>query len=146
MNTQPDFKELLALLNEHAVEYMIVGGYAVAFHGVPRFTRDIGIFYEATEENIGRLMRALGAFGFEEGDLAADEFRKKGTVLSFGVAPVRVDLLNDIDGITYAEAKPNVVCGTYGGVEANFIGLQDLLRNKRASSRGRDKADIEELT
>ena len=145
MNIQPDFEELLQLLEKHKVEYMIVGGYAVAFHGVPRFTRDIDLFYHATPANIERLRRALMEFGFSEQSLPEDLFKEIGNILVFGVAPVRVDLINDIDGVMFEAAMPNAVRGKYGRAEAMFIGRQDLLRNKRATRRAKDKADVEEL-
>ncbi len=124
---------------------MIVGGYAVAFHGHPRFTKDIDVFFEPSAQNVQRLRNALIAFGFEEQNLPQEAFTAKKNVLSFGTAPTRVDLLNDIDGVQYAEAKKNVVRGTYGNVGVSFIGRDDLLRNKRATSRTQDKADAEEL-
>ncbi|HUW60688.1 MAG TPA: hypothetical protein VMZ06_06745 [Candidatus Bathyarchaeia archaeon] len=145
MNTHPDFEELFRLLEEHRVDYMIVGGYAVAFHGYPRFTKDIDIFFECSQENIARLRSALVAFGFTEEDLPEDAFATKGNVLTFGVAPTRVDLLNDIDGVRYADAKANIVRGAYGGVEVTFIGRDDLIQNKRAAPRSQDKVDAEEL-
>ena len=145
MNIQPDFEELLRLLERHGVDYMIVGGYAVAFHGYPRFTKDIDVFYRNSEENIRRLRAALIEFGFPEKDLPADAFATAGTVLTFGVVPTRVDMINQIDGVRFDEAKPNVVRGTYGGVEVTFIGLDELIRNKRATPRARDKGDVEEL-
>lgn len=146
MNIHPDFEELLRLLEEHGVDYMIVGGYAVAYHGHPRFTKDIDVFFDAANDNVGRLRQALIAFGFPEQDLPPEAFTKKGTILTFGVVPTRVDLINDIDGVTYKAARPNVVRGTYGGVQVTFIGFADLIRNKRATRRTRDKADVEELT
>jgi hypothetical protein len=145
MNIQPDFEELLRLLEEHRVDYMIVGGYAVAFHGHPRFTKDIDIFFDCSPSNIARLRQALVAFGLTESDMPDDLFATKGNVLTFGVVPVRVDLVNDIDGVTFAEAKPNSVRGRYGRVEVTFIGREDLLRNKKATPRIKDKADVEEL-
>jgi predicted nucleotidyltransferase len=146
MNTHPDFEELLRLLEEQGVEYMIVGGYAVAYHGYPRFTKDIDVFFQMTQENAMRLRRALVGFGFREDDLPLDAFTTRGNVLTFGVVPTRVDLLNDIDGVTYEEAARNAVRGTYGAVVVSFIGLDDLLKNKRATPRARDKGDVEELT
>ena len=129
MNIQPDFEELLQSLEKHHVEYMIVGGYAVAFHGAPRFTKDIDIFYNRNPANIERLRRALGEFGFSENSLPVDLFAEKGSVLTFGVPPVRVDLVNDIDGVTFDEARPNVVRGKYGRADAAFIGRQDVVRH-----------------
>lgn len=145
MNTHPDFEELFRLLEEHGVDYMIVGGYAVAFHGYPRFTKDIDIFFDASPENVARLRSVLIAFGFNEEDLPQESFTAADTVLSFGIAPTRVDLLNDIDGMRFADAKSNVVRGTYGAVQVAFIGRDDLIRNKRASAREQDRVDIDQI-
>ena len=145
MHIHPDFEELLQLLEERRVEYMIVGGYAVAFHGYPRFTKDIDIFFESSPENVERLRGVLVSFGFQEENLPAEAFTKPGNVLTFGIIPTCVDLINAIDGITYAKAKANVVRGTYGAVEVSFIGFDDLIRNKRATPRTKDKVDVEEL-
>ena len=146
MNIHPDFEELLRLLEEHGVEYMIVGGYAVAYHGHPRFTKDIDLFFRVTDENAQRLRHALVTFGFPEENLPLEAFTTAGNVLTFGVVPTRVDLINDIDGVTYDEARPDVVRGRYGDVEVNFIGLADLVKNKKATPRAKDKGDVEELT
>lgn len=146
MNTHPHFEELLRLLEANGVEYMIVGGYAVAYHGHPRFTKDIDVFFQMSEDNAGRLRQALIAFGFDEEDLPLEAFMTAGNVLTFGAVPTRVDLINEIDGVTYEEARRNVVRGNYGGVEVTFIGFDDLIRNKKATPRTKDKGDIEELT
>jgi predicted nucleotidyltransferase len=145
MNIHPDFEELLRLLEEHAIEYMIVGGYAVAYHGFPRFTKDIDLFFSLTKENAIRLREALVAFGFREEDLPVEAFTTTGNVLTFGTVPTRVDLMNEIDGVTYDEARPNAVRGKYGNVEVTFIGLADLVKNKKATPRTKDKGDVEEL-
>ena len=145
MNIHPDFEELLRLLEEFGIEYMIVGGYAVAYHGYPRFTKDIDLFFRLTRENALRLRQALMAFGFREEDLPLEAFTTAGNVLTFGIAPTRVDLLNEIDGVTYDEAYPNVVRGKYGDVDVTFIGLADLVKNKKATPRIKDKGDVEEL-
>ena len=146
MNIHPDFEELLRLLEEHGVEYMIVGGYAVAYHGYPRFTKDIDVFFQMSEDNVGRLRQALITFGFREEDLPLEAFLTAGNVLTFGAVPTRVDLINEIDGITFEEARPNVVRGNYGGVKVTFIGFDDLVKNKKATPRTKDKGDVEELT
>jgi hypothetical protein len=124
---------------------MIVGGYAVAYHGHPRFTKDIDLFFRLTEANVLRLRQALVAFGFREEDLPLDAFTTVGNVLTFGTVPTRVDLINQIDGVTYEEACPNVVRGKYGDVDVTFIGLTDLVKNKKATPRAKDKGDVEEL-
>ncbi len=89
MNIQPDFEECLALLEKHNVDYMIVSGYAVAFHGFPRFTKDTDIFFEPTPDNVRRLREVLVEFGSTENDLPQDSFETKGNLLSFGAVPVR---------------------------------------------------------
>ena len=146
MNIHPDFEELLLLLEDHHVEYMIVGGYAVAFHGYPHFTHDIDIFYDSGVENITRIRRALIAFGFNEKEVPEEVFRKKGNILTFGIPPSRVDLINEIDGVTFEDAKPNSIRGNYGKVKVTFIGFCDLIKNKTATARPKDKLDAEELT
>lgn len=145
MNTQPDFEELLRLLEENRVDYMIVGGYAVAFHGYPRFTKDIDIFYDNSPPNLQNLRRALIAFGFGENDVSVESFADKGDIVTFGVVPVRVDLLNDIDGVSFADALTRAVRGTYGRTPVTFISRDDLVRNKLSTARAKDKADVEEL-
>ncbi len=145
MNIHPDFEELLRLIEEHGIEYMIVGGYAVAYHGYPRFTKDIDLFFRMTSENALRLRQALVKFGFNEEDLPLDAFTTAGNVLTFGIAPARVDLLNEIDGVTFDEARPNAVRGRYGNVDVTFIGLADLVKNKNSTQRMKDKGDVEEL-
>ncbi|MCH7921392.1 MAG: nucleotidyltransferase [Planctomycetes bacterium] len=145
MNTHPDFEELLRLLEEHRVEYMVVGGYAVAFHGYPRFTKDIDVFFQSDDENVRLLRQALMAFGFREEDLPREAFTTPGNVLTFGVVPTRIDLINSIDGVTYEEARRNVVRGAYGEVEVTFIGFEDLIKNKKSTPRAKDKGDVEEL-
>jgi len=145
MNIHQDFEELLRLLEENKVEYMIVGGYAVAYHGYPRFTKDIDVFFRVTDENTLRLRQALVSFGFQEADLPLEAFTTVGNVLTFGSVPSRVDLINAIDGITYDEASPNAIRGRYGSIEVSFIGLSDLLKNKNATPRAKDKGDVEEL-
>ena len=126
-------------------QYLIVGGYAVAFHGYPRYTKDIDIFYANDEPNISRLCEALREFAFSESDLAAEQFRTPGTVVTFGVEPVRVDLLNQIDGVTFELARRGQVFGNYGEAKVRFIGKEELILKKTSTKRLRDKADAEEL-
>ena len=146
MNIHADFEELLRFLEKLEVEYMVVGGYAVAFHGYPRFTKDIDVFFRASEENAEQLRQALIQFGFPEEQLTREVFLTEGNILTFGVEPVRIDMMNEIDGVSYDEAAPNVVRGKYGDVEVPFIGLDALVKNKRATRRLKDKVDAEELT
>ena len=145
MNTHPDFEELLQLLEEHHVDYMIVGGYAVAYHGHPRFTKDMDIFYDSSDENIRRLRDVLLAFGFSEEDLLSADFSTKENIITFGMEPTRIDLLNDIDGTSFADAKLKIERGHYGKIEVSFIGFDDLIQNKKATQRAKDKGDVEEI-
>ncbi|CAM2009986.1 nucleotidyltransferase domain-containing protein [Acanthopleuribacter pedis] len=97
MNIQHHFKELLALLEKNQVEYVVVGGYAVAYHGHPRFTKDIDIFYRRDDENLEKLKSSLVVFGFRLEDLDERLF-EFGNIVKIGVEPSRIDLLNEIDG------------------------------------------------
>jgi len=124
---------------------MIIGGYAVAFFGYPRFTKDIDILFEVSKDNICNLMNALTEFGFPKNDLQENVFLSKGNIITFGVAPVRVDLLNEINGIDFSNAKGRRVRGKYGDIEVYFIGKEDLIKNKLSTDRLHDKADAEEL-
>ncbi|MBN2353493.1 MAG: nucleotidyltransferase [Spirochaetales bacterium] len=146
MNIQPDFEELLRLLEENKVEYLIVGGFAVAYHGYPRFTKDIDIFFHATGGNIQKLRRALLEFGFMDSELPQDLFQKEGNIVTFGAEPVRVDMMNVIDGVDFQTAWMNRQRGTYGKTKVNFIGRNELIRNKESTSRAQDKADAEKLS
>ena len=145
MNTHPDFEELLRLFEENSVAYMVVGGYAVAFYGYPRFTKDIDIFFLLESENIQRIKDALIKFGFAPHALPDRLFEEKGNIIKFGIEPVRVDLLNEIDGVEYEAVASRIVRGRYGEVEINFIGKSDLIANKHASARTQDLADLEKL-
>jgi hypothetical protein len=146
MNIQQDFEELLKLLEEHKIEYLIVGGYAVAFHGYPRFTKDIDIYYNVSPTNIKKLQKAFLMFGFTPKDIPPETFTAKGNIITFGVEPVRVDIINDISGVEFNDAWKKKVRGKYGKVEVNFISKIDLIKNKTSTSRLRDKADAEKLS
>ena len=104
MNIQPDFEKLLRLLECHKVKYMIVGGYAVAFHGFPRFTKDIDIYYSDSDEDITNLKKALLDFGFQHHQLPDELFKTKGNIITFGIEPIRIALLNEIDGVKFENA------------------------------------------
>lgn len=145
METQPHFKELLGLLEKNNVDYMIVGGYAVAFHGYPRFTKDIDIFFHKEKKNVERLKKTLVEFGFNENDLDDALFTEPGNIIQFGISPLRVDIINEIDGVRYEEAEAHIVRGKYGDISVNFIGRQELIKNKRAAGRDQDAVDAKKL-
>ena len=124
---------------------MIIGGYAIAFHGYPRFTKDIDLYYYNSAENIALLKVALLEFGFADSDVPEHLFEQKDNIIRFGVPPVQVDVINEIKGVVFEEAERNIIRGRYGQIETNFIGRKDLIRNKRATGRSQDKVDAKML-
>lgn len=145
MEAQPDFKELLALFNNHRVEYLIVGAYALAFHGVPRFTGDMDILVKPCPENAKKIICALDEFGFGSLGLTASDFEKPGCVIQLGVSPVRVDLITSLTGVSWEEAFSGKVPDYYGSVPVCYIGRKQLVVNKRKTKRKKDLADLESL-
>jgi hypothetical protein len=144
MNTTSHFEELLALLVKHKVSYIIIGGHAVAFHGYPRYTKDLEVFYELSKANVRRLRNALVEFAFPEDDLPESLFYEN-SALSFGVEPHRFDLLHTIAGVTFANVYHSSVVGRFGQVPVRFISRSDLLTNKKASGRRSDMVDAEKV-
>ena len=145
MEVQQDFKELLALFNDHRVSYMIVGGYALAFHGAPRFTGDLDIFVKPDRENAQRIVAALDAFGFASLGLTVDDFERPDQVIQLGVAPVRIDLITSITGVSWDDAYTGRVSSNFGGVPVHYIGREQFVSNKHAMGRIKDLADLEAL-
>jgi hypothetical protein len=116
MEVQKDFRELLELFNKHNVEYMIVGGYALAFHGAPRYTGDLDIFIRPDLMNAQHIMRALKDFGFESAGLTEADFERPDNVIQLGVPPVRVDIVTSLTGISWESAFKQRIQGRYGDV------------------------------
>lgn len=139
-----DFKEFAELLNAHGVEYLVVGGYALAAHGHPRYTGDIDFWVRPTAENLERLLNALGAFGFGSLGLEISDFGPD-SVVQLGQPPRRIDLLSAIDGVDFEACFRRREQVELGGVRLNIIGLNDFKTNKRASGRLKDLADLESL-
>ena len=145
MEVQQDFKELLELFNAHNVQYMIVGGYALAFHGVPRYTGDIDIYVKPDLSNAKQIMIALDKFGFGSAGIHEEDLEKPGKVIQLGYPPVRIDILTSISGLSWDEACAGRIKGEYGDVSAYYIGKDQYVLNKRALGRKRDLADLEAL-
>lgn len=145
MKIHPDFKELLELFNAHKVEYLIVGGYALAFHGAPRFTGDIDILVNPNPVNSQKIMAALETFGFGSVGLVEADFQKPDQVIQLGVPPVRIDLMTSISGVKTEEAFAAPEEGTYGDTPVKFISRELFIKNKQASGRKRDLSDLESL-
>jgi len=145
MEVQPDFRELLALLNDHKVEYIIIGAYALAFHGAPRYTGDIDIFVKHTTINAQRIISALDELGFSSVGLKIKDFESPDKVIQLGVPPVRVDIITSITGVSWEEAFSGRAKGKYGDIPVHYIGREQFISNKRALGRKKDLADIEAL-
>lgn len=145
MEIQKDFKELLELFNAHKVEYLIVGGYALAFHGAPRFTGDIDLLVKPDSENAKHILAALAEFGFGSLELSEADFTASQHVVQLGVPPVRIDIMTSITGILWEKATAGKVPGSYGQTSVHFIGKEDLIANKKALGRKKDLADLEAL-
>jgi hypothetical protein len=142
---QSDLREFIALLNSLKVEYLVVGGHAVAFHGHPRFTGDIDFFIRATSENAERVLRALDAFGFGSLGVKAADLTEPGQVIQLGRPPNRIDILTSISGVDFDSAWPSRAPADLDGHAVNFIGMDDLLKNKHAAGRPKDLADAVKL-
>jgi hypothetical protein len=145
MEVQKDFKELLALFNEHKVEYVIVGGYALAFHGAPRYTGDIDILIYPAPANAHRILAALDEFGFGSVGLTDADFHKPENVIQLGVPPVRVDIITSLTGVSWEDVSAGKIQGNYADIPVYYIGREQFISNKRAVGRKKDLADIEAL-
>ncbi len=142
----PDFLDLLRAFSDAEVRFLVVGAYAVGVHGRPRATKDLDVWVEASDENAPRVVRGLIEFGAPLMGLTESDLSKPGLGLQIGVEPGRIDVLTRISGVTFAEAWQGRVQADFGeSVRCNVIGLSDLLRNKRASGRPQDLADVDAL-
>jgi len=145
MELDPDFSEFIASLHAHDARFLIVGGYAVALHGHPRYTADLHVWLLVDEANAGAVLAALDDFGFGEVGLTLEDFTAPDRVVQLGYPPLRIDLLTSIDGVDFEESYARRVEVDLGGVMVPFISLTDLRRNKQASGRAQDLADIAAL-
>lgn len=139
-----DFRDLLCLLNEHRVKYLIVGGWALGVHGYVRATGDMDIWIGQSDENIDQLLRALNAFGVPEG-IDKNFFKENGNAFRMGNPPLRIEIITEASGIDFTASYPNRVLIEADEIRIPFIGYEDLVKNKRASGRLRDLADLEGL-
>jgi hypothetical protein len=145
MSLSKDFKEFIECLNKRGVEYLLVGGHAVAFHGWPRFTKDIDFWIRATPENAGRVLQALSDFGFEQVKLGEEDFTTHGKIIQLGVPPNRIDLVTSIDGVDFDQAWERRVKSEYAGARLLVIHRDDLVTNKKAAGREQDALDLKAL-
>lgn len=140
-----NFKEFIQLLNKNRVKYLIVGGYAVALHGHPRYTKDLDIWIYVSTVNAERLINTLNEFGFTSLDLKSNDFLIYENVVQLGAPPNRIDLLTSVDGVEFDSCYESKFEVEIEGIRINFINLEDLKKNKKASGRHQDLADLENL-
>lgn len=145
MSVSKDFEELFRSLRSRGVRALVVGGYAFAFHAKPRFTKDIDVWIETSEENVERLLGALEDFGFGELGLTAEDFLQPGRFVQLGFPPNRIDLMTSVPGVEFEGAWERRVEDFYGGERVAYLGREDLIRSKRAAGRLQDLADLEVL-
>ncbi len=145
MEVQQDFRDLLALFNAHKVDYTIVGAHALAYHGAPRYTGDIDILVRPDSENAQRILDALCEFGFGSLGLTVGDFVSPDKVVQLGVAPVRVDIVTSVTGVSWDEVAAGREVGTYGDLKVHYIGKKQFILNKRAIGRKKDFADLEAI-
>ncbi|MBI4882857.1 MAG: nucleotidyltransferase [Actinobacteria bacterium] len=145
MRLDQTFKEFIEFLNARDVQYLIVGGYAVGAHGLPRATKDLDVWVLADPVNADHLMRALVDFGFGDVGLDASDFTREGVTVQLGYPPLRIDILTSIDGVSFGDAYPHRADEVVDGIVISFIGRHELIVNKRAAGRSQDIADAARL-
>ena len=146
MELDKDFNEFVELFLEHNVRFLIVGGYALAAHGLPRATGDLDAWVWINPENAQNIMRALNAFGFQNLSLTESDFSKEDSIIQLGYPPFRIDILTSIDGVAFDQAWEKKIVVELNGMNVPFIGREDLITNKKATGRPQDLADVSRLT
>jgi hypothetical protein len=145
MPLSKDLREFVELLNSNEVEYLVVGAFAVAHHGFPRYTADLDLFVRASEENAQRVIMALTQFGFGNIGIQEKDLISSGNVIQLGVKPNRIDILTSISGMSFEEAWQARSQGSLEGIATHFIGRVALIQNKESTGRAKDLGDAEEL-
>ena len=146
MELDKDFNEFVELFLEHNVRFLIVGGYALAAHGLPRATGDLDAWVWVNPENAQNIMRALNAFGFQNLSLTESDFSTEDSIIQLGYPPFRIDILTSIDGVAFDQAWEKKIVVELNGMNVPFIGRDDLITNKKATGRPQDIADVSRLT
>jgi predicted nucleotidyltransferase len=140
-----DFKEFIQSLNDNNVRYLIIGGYAVAFHGYPRYTKDLDVWVWLNKDNAANMVKALDQFGFGSLGLEAKDFLSPDEIIQLGYPPNRIDILTTLPGVDFQSCYDTRVEVTIDEIMVNFINLENLKKNKRATGRLQDLADLENL-
>jgi len=141
-----DFNDLLSLLNDYGAEYLVIGGYAVAAHGYPRFTSDLDIWTNPDVTNADRVCQALLKYGIHPSKLPQNALSKPKTLITFGREPIKIEILTTVNGVEFGKSFKNRLVLDLDGLQVNFIGFNDLLKNKKATGRPEDLADVSRLT
>ncbi len=143
---EPDFKEFIELLQKHKVEFLLVGGFAVALHGYPRYTDDLDVLVKREQENAERLLQAITEFGFGSLGLEAQDFVKEDMIVQLGYPPLRIDIITSISGIDdYKQLFENAISIEAENMQLNIISLDDLIKNKESTNRSIDRTDAQKL-
>jgi hypothetical protein len=145
MRVEKDYRDFLKLLGEKKAKYLIVGGYAYSYHAEPRYTKDIDILVEATEENAAKVVAAIADFWGMKPEVEPADFFRRDMIIQLGLAPVRIDIITSCAGIEFRSAWKNRIKAKYGDIDVFFISLEDLIKNKRAVGRDRDLLDAKYL-
>ena len=145
MELNQDFKEFIELLNVNEVKYLVVGGYAVGFHGHPRYTGDIDFWVAISRENAEKIIVVLRDFGMGVLALQAEDFMKKDMIIQIGYEPNRIDILTSVTGISFEDCYSQKVRAEFDDITVDFIDIRNLKINKAASGRGKDLGDLENL-
>lgn len=145
MEVAPDFDAFIECLTVHGVEFVIVGAYALAYHGAPRFTGDLDVLVRPTLANASRLLKALDDFGFPISELTAESVADQRRMLEMGVPPVQIHVMSAISGVDWSEVWDRRVEGPFGPRVVPYIGRETFIRNKRAAARPKDLSDLDAL-
>jgi hypothetical protein len=142
----PDFKEFLKLLKENEVRYLLIGGYAVGYHGYPRATEDLDIWVAIHLENAQKIVSVLKVLGFDDPALTPELFLQKPKIIRMGFPPMRLEITTSISGVEFDECYQTRIVDKLDGIEVDLIDLEHLKKNKKASGRTKDIADLENLS
>lgn len=145
LKLENDFIDFIKLCNNYEVEYLVIGGYAVSIHGYPRSTKDMDVCIKISEENAAKMVNVINDFGFASLKLMKEDFLKRDFITQLGHEPVRIDILNDLDGVPFETAWTNRRVINFEGEIINFIGYNELMKVKEKSGRPQDIADISKL-
>lgn len=145
MNLEGDLLEFIQICNKYELRYLVVGGYAVSIHGYPRTTKDMDVCIELSEENASLMVKVIDEFGLGTLKLEKSDFLKKDFITQLGYPPIRIDIINDMDGVSFGDAWDNRKIVLMFGVPVNFIGYHELIKMKEKAGRPQDLADVSKL-